>query len=192
MYKTYITINKLNPIKCYIGMTGINKINYKGSGKYLLKAFKKYNYDNFIRIDLGEFNNKDDCHYWEGFYIKIYKTEKKYGGYNLSPTGGTYRGKHCDETKQSISNSKIGPKHPMYGKHNTKESNQKRSESNKGKHYRIVSEELKHLISEKTRTAMQRPEIKDKLKKSYSEERKQKLRVPHPKAKDNQNARKNK
>jgi len=118
MYKVFLTINMLDQTKCYVGMTGRTDkkaSSYKGSGKYFLSAINKYGEENFTRVDLGEFNNKDECHYWEGFYIKLYKTEVKYGGYNVSPTGGMQvSGKHSEMTKKQIgiSNSKA-----LKGKH---------------------------------------------------------------------------
>ena len=105
-YSVYMTFNKLDPSKCYIGMTSKNNSNYKGSGKIIKQALKKYGKENFSRVDLAVFDNKEECHYWEGFYIQMYKTEVKYGGYNISPKGGLGTPGcliHTQESKDKIS-----------------------------------------------------------------------------------------
>lgn len=106
VFHTYFIQNNLYPEKCYVGMTKKTiESQYKGSGKLILKAIKKYGKQNFTRVDLGHFNYKDESHYWEGFYIKILKTEVKFGGYNISPIGGGtgLEGHHSDVTKKRIS-----------------------------------------------------------------------------------------
>ena len=55
---------------------------YKGSGTYILNALKKYGPEAFKRINISLFETKEEAYFWEGFYIKLYKTETKYGGYN--------------------------------------------------------------------------------------------------------------
>lgn len=109
MYTVYFTYNKIYPTKAYVGMTKKDTAGYKGSGTYLAKAIKKYGIDNFIRTDLGKYLYEDECHYWEGFYIRTLKTHISQGGYNLSWTGGTnyIKGhKHTDISKQKMSLSR--------------------------------------------------------------------------------------
>lgn len=125
-YYLYYTFKKDEPIKGYIGMTHY-EINsgYKGSGKYLKSAFKKYGTNQFRRIDLCEFNNIDECYYWEGFYIKYYRTLVSQGGYNISPKGGLgINGCHSQETKLKISESNKGI-HKGLGIPKSKEHNKK-------------------------------------------------------------------
>ncbi len=88
-YHIYYTFKIDEPQKAYVGMT-IKPIEtgYKGSGTYLKNALAKYGKGSFTRTDLGGFNNKEECHFWEGFYIKTLKTLKSQGGYNISPKGG--------------------------------------------------------------------------------------------------------
>lgn len=112
-YSVYIIISKLDTSKCYIGVTNGNTKNYYGSGKFISRVLKKYGKHNFSKNILGTFDSPEEAHFWEGFYIKEYKTEVKYGGYNISPTGGTrYNGKHSDESIKKFS----GIKNPMYNK----------------------------------------------------------------------------
>jgi hypothetical protein len=89
-YYAYITINQIDNTKCYVGMTKRPIMSgYKGSGSYFRYALKKYGNENFVRVDLGTFNDKDECHYWEGFYVRTLKTHISEGGYNLDFYGGT-------------------------------------------------------------------------------------------------------
>lgn len=117
MYKTFITINMLEPTKCYVGMTGTSSKYYKGSGKYFKKALSKYGSQNFKRVDLVNCESSDEAHYWEGFYIKTLKTLVIDGGYNISPLGGLkgagsspIKGKHNvpEERKERIRKSLTG------------------------------------------------------------------------------------
>jgi hypothetical protein len=120
-YYVYYTFKNDEPNKAYIGMTSKNSDSgYMGSGNHIKSALKKYGKGSFTRTDLGIFEDKDECHFWEGFYIKMYKTETKYGGYNLSPKGGLGTPDcHSEETKRKMSEShkgkNTGEKHHMYG-----------------------------------------------------------------------------
>lgn len=95
----YLTINKLNPEKIYVGIT-LKPISsgYKGSGSFFSKALKEFGRKNFERFDIGSFENRQEAHFWEKFYIRTLKTHISQGGYNISRTGGTYNGKHSEET----------------------------------------------------------------------------------------------
>jgi group I intron endonuclease len=171
MHYVYYTFKIDEPNKAYIGMT-IKPIEsgYKGSGTCIKRAFKKYGKENFARINLGEFNNKDECHYWEGFYIKTYKTGFEYGGYNVHPKGGySCRDEASDDTRTKISKAltgkklseqckinigkagkgrkgpnlgKFGVNSPRYGKKHSVETKQKIGETNKN-----ISEETRKKMS---------------------------------------------
>lgn len=106
-HTVYITINNINE-KVYIGthLTDNSLDSYRGSGNLLLKAIKKYGKENFTKSILGEFENHIEAHYWESFYIKLFRSHKKDKGYNISPTGGIkYGGELSKETKEKISQS---------------------------------------------------------------------------------------
>lgn len=170
MYTVYMTFNNLEPTKCYVGMTSGNNHNYKGSGLYINNAIKKYGKKNFTRCDLGHYDNYNECHYWEGFYIKTLKTLVEEGGYNLSPTGGiTGGGIVAEESKQKMRDNHYdcnGENNGMYKRGHRKES--------------------KELISKNTIKAMERPEVIAKLSHTpwnkglkLTEEDKQHKRHPH-------------
>lgn len=110
MYNVYITTNKINN-RFYIGThVSENPLDaYLGSGKLLIKAIKKYGKENFNKSILGEFENHLEAHYWEGFYIKLFKSFLREIGYNISPTGGTkYGGKMSIESREKISKAMEG------------------------------------------------------------------------------------
>jgi hypothetical protein len=87
-YYVYYTFKKDEPEKSYIGATiKTPESGYKGSGKLIEEAFKLYGRKIFKRVELGVFDNKKEAYFWEGFYIKIFKTLVKDGGYNISPSG---------------------------------------------------------------------------------------------------------
>lgn len=108
-------------------------------------------YYTYITLNLLEpFENKDEAHFWEGFYIKQYNTLVSNSGYNLSPTGGMeVSGTHSESTRKQISNSlkksekfKLSRQSIVYkekqrlahlGKVNSVEARKKISASNKGK-----------------------------------------------------------
>jgi hypothetical protein len=107
-YYTFMTINNLDTTKCYVGISSHNRSNYKGSGVAISKALKELGAFNFTKQILGIFDSIEEAHYWEGFYIKMYKTEVKYGGYNISPKGGTYNGCHSTETLKMMKEKAVG------------------------------------------------------------------------------------
>jgi len=146
-YFVYMTINNFDDTKCYIGFTNGHRKNYLGSGLLIIKAVKKYGRNNFSKIILGEFKNREEAHFWEGFYIKLYKTEVKYRGYNISPNGGIGTpGCFSEETKRKISESNLGLKRSeitkqrlresSIGKHQSEETIEKRRKKNIGKKYK--------------------------------------------------------
>jgi group I intron endonuclease len=180
-YYLYYTFKKDEPIKGYIGMTHY-EINsgYKGSGKYLKSAFKKYGTNQFRRIDLCEFNNIDECYYWEGFYIKYYKTLVSQGGYNISPKGGIKgAGSMSEETRKKISdgnrgkfvsdetrNKFKGNKNPFYGKHHTEESKINISK-NSGSHKKEVRIKISKGVKGKNLGRKHSEETKEKNRNSH-------------------------
>lgn len=158
----YFTFKNDEPIKGYVGMTKYPiSTGYKGSGGYILKALKKYGSNNFTRIDLGEYEDKVECHYWEGFYIRYYKTLVSQGGYNISPKGGLGTPGcviHTDEAKRKIglasrnrivseeTRRKHSLSHTTKGQHLSNEHKRKLSIATKG---RKLSDETKRKISER-------------------------------------------
>jgi len=86
--------------------------------------------------------NKEQALELESELMKWYDSVEN--GYNISSySGGTY--KRSDETRRKISESQIGERNNMYGKHHSEESKKRMSELKTGKHH---SEESKKKIAE--------------------------------------------
>ena len=145
----YITKNLING-KQYIGQhisTTFDK-SYKGSGKILKQAFKKYGRDNFITDVIEWCYNRDELAEREKYWISYYNAVNSDDWYNILAGGygvqlfgennPMYGKHHTDESKAKIS-SKLtgllaGEKNPMYGVHLavSEETRQKMSQSRKG------------------------------------------------------------
>ncbi len=92
----YKTTNLVNG-KVYIGKHKSNYFdfdNYKGSGKLLYKAFKKYGFQNF-KCELLESvdnipticNSKEELNQSEIYYIKYFNAQKNLNFYNIAKGG---------------------------------------------------------------------------------------------------------
>lgn len=107
----YITTNLINGMK-YIGKHKASRfdLTYKGSGKVLLRAFKKYGRENFscqilekqagintICESLAELNEA------EKFYIAYYNCVYDSAYYNLKPGGDGGCLEQSDQTKEKLS-----------------------------------------------------------------------------------------
>lgn len=101
----YLTTNLING-KRYIGQSSYSKKNhqrYLGSGKYLLKAIKKYGSKNFSRIVLCDAFTREDLSILEMHFITEHNAINDPIYYNVAIGGYTTRGfagkKHTDEYK---------------------------------------------------------------------------------------------
>ena len=157
----YISTNKLNG-KQYIGSHfGEENDSYFGSGKVLLKALKKYGKSNFKKEILEVCDTSMNL-LLETKYIEEYDTLQP-KGYNVSPTGGHQKnGKLSEKTKQklrkpktdeakknmsesrkgmtfsdkhkeNIRKSKLGNKHPNFGKKRDRRIVEKIAQSNRNR-----------------------------------------------------------
>lgn len=151
----YKTTNLING-KVYIGKDKYNNPEYLGSGKLLVKAIKKYGKENFKKEILEYCENDDHMAEREKYWILVHNACMSENYYNIVPGG--YGGdsltfhpnrteicekikaarklqviKHSKETRKKIGDSQRGHKGFWYGKSQTTESNQKRSNSLKGK-----------------------------------------------------------
>jgi group I intron endonuclease len=128
----FISTNLKNG-KQYVGEHSTNNLNcaktknYIGSGRPLFEnAKKKYGKENFQRKDLDFFPSKKEAFDAQEKYIRLYKTHVSQGGYNMSWKGG-HNVKECwsEESKEKMSNSSIGDKNAMFGKHHSEKSKDK-------------------------------------------------------------------
>lgn len=166
---SYVVYKLTSPSnKVYIGITSqtVSKRWENGRGyrkcPAVFKSINKYGWDNFkkeiLYKDLTEFEAKK----LEIALIKIFKSNNKKFGYNLTEGGdGTLGRKLTEEQKKRISeknkNKKLTEaqkehlKQINLGKHHSEETKRKMSESRKGNKYNLgrkLSEERKRKISE--------------------------------------------
>ena len=187
-YIVYKTINTINE-KYYIGkhkLQGDSFDYYFGSGPAVQKAIQKYGVSNFKRITLFETDNEKDCYTKEAELLgNLWLTDKNC--YNKQPGGkgfssGTshytqghgfsnshlenlkkarrHRPPHSEETKQKMSQSRLGTKrneetkqkmslaqsrekNPMYGKKHTEEKKQEIGNKLRGKYTGEKSSQFK-------------------------------------------------
>jgi hypothetical protein len=179
----YETINLKNG-KTYIGQHKSKSwdSNYFGSGILLNRAIKKYGLENFECNLIMWAYSKEELNKLEIKYIDYYKPE-----YNLTAGGeGTVGYIFTDDVKKKISLALIGEKNPFYGKHHSKETCKKISESKKGKKQKPSearkgikrSEETKRKISESHRGKKRRP-FSEEHKRKIREKRKLQIFFPH-------------
>jgi len=103
----YLTKNLVNG-KIYIGQHSTNKLEdgYLGSGNVLELAIKKYGRKNFERIILEHCDVAEELSEKERYWIKLYNSNNKQIGYNISGGGeGMVGYVIAEETKEKISKS---------------------------------------------------------------------------------------
>ncbi len=195
----YRISNKLNG-NCYIGQTSKSvykrfaqhsNLNARGKRSAIKAAIQKYGKDNFTILILGEYETAQDLNNAEEYFIDFYNCLAP-NGYNLTTGGyprrpaeeirlamlGNTNGKGNKGRKGAAAWNKGlpglgGEKHPMFGKHHTKEANIKNSLAHKGRP-----------SANKGKKAS--PELKLKLSlahlgKKPSEETKKKMSLSHQK-----------
>jgi group I intron endonuclease len=147
----YIIINTSNDKK-YIGLTTDSLYNrYCGHVSnsisqrevmLLARAIHKYGRENFKITCIGTAQSKEEIENFEKEAILFYSSHVSQGGYNVS-WGGYSSGKHSDETKEKISNTKRSQKRKITDEHKSAI-----SKASKGK--RHTPEVLAMIVSKNT------------------------------------------
>ncbi len=128
----YKVTNKINGM-IYIGQTvkSLNRrkaehfYNSRKGATYFNRALNKYGEKTFTWIVLGEYSNITELNKWEKYFIKQHRT-KIPNGYNLTDGGEGIQGlERTEDHNKKISESRLGKKHWMYGKHLSDEHKQK-------------------------------------------------------------------
>ena len=143
-YCVYVHTSPSN--KAYIGITSKDikeRWGFNGShckkNQHFWNAIQKYGWDNFKHEILFENLTKEKACKIEILLIALFNTQNPDFGYNISPGGelgftgiilseehrrkiseakkGKPGPKHTQETKMKMSQSKLGPLNPNYGKH---------------------------------------------------------------------------
>ena len=128
--------------KCYIGQTSVNPKDRWGSngiwykGQVFYNPIKYYGWDNISHVVLCHGLSQEQANEMEVTLISLFKsTNRDEFGYNVA-NGGNGVGQHSEETRKKLSEANKGKykgeKHPMYGKHLSKEHKNKISEALKG------------------------------------------------------------
>lgn len=148
----YITTNKING-KQYIGKHRAKKfdLNYKGSGKYLLRAFNKYGRDNFECSVLCWCNSLSELNACEIDYIKKFDAVNSDDFYNLASGGEGHTAKFSPESKLKLSISHLGYVPTETARQHMREAALKRAKRKPYKHKHPMTEEHKRKIVESRR-----------------------------------------
>lgn len=123
--------------KCYIGQTNniTNRISYyrnhyKNNPYPFLRALNKYGFDENKFEIIATAKNRSELNELEKGFIKLYKSNNKDKGYNLSSGGGGLSGlKHTQEYKDNMSEKYKGEGNPFFNKKHKKETLKKISET---------------------------------------------------------------
>lgn len=167
-------------MKSYIGQTRdleqrvkfYRLLHCKGQTK-IYRSLKKYGFDNFIFEEVSNADSKDNLDELEMYYIRTWDCVKN--GYNIQ-NGGNGLGKHSEETKKKMSESRKGfrPSQEtiekmrinstgnknMLGKRHSDISKKRMSDAHKGK---LLSDEHKKRISDAHKGRILSDEHKAKL-----------------------------
>lgn len=175
IYKTTNLINN----KIYIGQHKKPYFDekYKGSGKAVKGAFKKYGRENFNVVVLEWCYSLEDLNTAEETYVEYYKKLYKDQCYNIAAGGDGCSCKYMSDEERKIRSSKIsaavkGKKRPwLIGKRRSEETKRKLSDAMKGK---VASEDTKRKMSES-----RKGEKNPNYGKQHSEETKRKISESH-------------
>lgn len=156
----------------YIGQT-VNSLkkrksehlsNYRKDITYFNRALNKYGEKVFSWLILKKCSSIIELNKWEKYFIKNYKT-KVPNGYNLTDGGEGVQGlKRTKESKRKISESRLGEKHWMYGKHLSDEHRQKVSFALMG---HPVSEETRRKIGKGNSIALKGKKLSKERRKKF-------------------------
>ena len=168
VYKTTNLVNNLIYVGQHHQLENFEFDGYLGSGILIRRAIKRYKKENFKREFIEFCNTLSDMGRKETYWIAALSATDRSIGYNLLK-GGEGAGIVAEETKLKISIAKIGKPSAFLGKHHSKESKNKMSESHKGK---LLSEEHKIKIrnaskGNKSRTG-QHASKEESIKRSIS------------------------
>lgn len=176
----YLARNAINK-KIYIGYTNqtlgrritahLSAAKTKENDRYFYNAIKKYGKDNFLWTILFLSNDQSKLKEIERECIKLYESNNRLFGYNLT-TGGEGASLNT-EIKSKISRKAkernlFGKRNPFFGKSHSKETRQKLSRVRSGKRWSPFekhTEETKKRLSDIRRNLAKDPEFIEKMRR---------------------------
>lgn len=194
-YYIYEIKNTLND-KYYIGQSSRcderSLKEYYGSGKIIIRAIKKYGIENFTKTVLVRgFYEKSEIDKLEKFYIKKYRDEGK-NMYNIADGGqggdlgvGYLLGHPGDknpakrpEVREKISNSNKGKKRPWLAHPRSEEEKRKISEGTKKAMQKVDMKEVAKRTNRNTEAVKEgRKKVSETLKKFYKDHPERKIAI---------------
>lgn len=130
--KIYIGKAKNIKVRWSAHKTAAKKKRSKDYG-YFHRALNKYGFENFKIEEIAEYESEKEAFEAETYYIKLYDSNNRNIGYNLTNGGDGPSGlKFSDSAKQKMSEAKkgkfIGKNNPFYGKKHSEETLKSQSE----------------------------------------------------------------
>jgi group I intron endonuclease len=128
----------------------------------IARAIVKYGWDNFELTILEVIEDECQMNERETYWIELYKAYDNSIGYNILPTGFSFRDyHHSEESKAKMSEAKsgmyLGDENPMYGKKHSEETKAKmREKANK----RLTNPMSGRKHSEESRAKMRLAKLK--------------------------------
>lgn len=170
VYKTTCTITG----KYYIGIHSTNDLDdgYLGSGKLLRRSINKYGANSHIREIIANLKTRKDASNMEKKMVTAELIAEDKMCLNLAPggEGGDTLSNHPNREAIYAKAARVGPANGMFGKKHTAESILKMSENRSGTESwnRGIrrTEDEKRRISEATKAAMAKPEVRAKYEES--------------------------
>lgn len=172
MATIYLAVNSVNG-KLYVGKTGreflvrIREHEYDSRNKnrtVFSRAIRKYGIEQFT-FKVVETCSLELMNARERYWISFYACRKP-NGYNLTDGGDGALGAERPDIS-IINRAKVGSLNPAYGKIHTAEENKRNSEMLSGagnpRFGKTWTPEQRRLISERTKAAMARPEVRERF-----------------------------
>lgn len=173
----YQTTNLVNG-KYYIGVHQCDTLDdgYLGSGLILARAISKYGKENFKREILQFFDSPEEAFLFEAEIVTLEFVSRN-SVYNVAPGGAggsivfnrkPFLGPHTDETKERLSQGRIGKKHSSESKQRCSENSWARRDPDAQREHAKKAAKASH-AADANRTSDSNKKISDSLLRHFSQ-----------------------